>query len=407
MQGTGRSVRSFATVRARRAQTGPIFASLLRALAGRGARGRRSDTAATDVEAILGRKLGAGLRPPDAPFRGQSILVTGAGGCIGREICRQVMRLAPARLVLFDLSEAALYEALRGLCALPQAGEVEIVPVIGSVTDGDAVLHTLRAQEVGIVLHAAAYKHVPLVEANPRAGLQTNTLGTLTVARKSREAGVARFVLISTDKAVRPESVLGVSKFLAECAVLDLASRPGTTVFSAVRFGNVYGSSGSVVPLFLDQIAQGGPVTVTDPDATRYFMSVEQAVSLVLWAAAIARGGEVFVLDMGVPVSIGDLARRLIAAAAPKGVDIGIRVTGLRPGEKKHEALCQPGSALPTEVPGIWQARDPLPSQIEIAAALRDLARAVCGDDALLQSVLTRWRTSPDPVVLSASGAAG
>ncbi len=345
-----------------------------------------------EAEAILGRRARPPVLPPDAPFRGSSILVTGAGGSIGSEICRQVIRLAPARLVLFDLSEAALYEVLRQLRGWPGSDRLDIVPVIGSVTDGDTVLRVLRNHRVDVVLHAAAYKHVPLIEDNPRAGLVANALGTQTMARMAREAGVARFVLISTDKAVKPASALGVSKFLAECAVLDLAARPASTIFSVVRFGNVYGSSGSVVPLFLDQIARGGPVTVTDPEATRYFMTVTEAVGLVLASAAIATGGEVFVLDMGAPVAIGELARRLIAATAPRGVRIAIEITGLRPGEKKRESLSLPGALVPTAVPGVWRAADPRPSQIEIAAAYRDLRRALSGDDAAVRGFVARWR---------------
>ncbi|MCT8330670.1 polysaccharide biosynthesis protein [Albidovulum sediminis] len=349
-----------------------------------------------EAEAILGRRSIAPVLPPDAPFRGRSILVTGAGGSIGSEICRQVIRLAPARLVLFDLSEAALYDVLQRLRGWPGSENVDFVPVIGSVTDGDTVLSVLRGHRVDVVLHAAAYKHVPLIEHNPRAGLVANALGTQTIARLAREAGVARFVLISTDKAVQPASALGVSKFLAECAVLDLAARPASTVFSVVRFGNVYGSSGSVVPLFLDQIARGGPVTVTDPEATRYFMTVKEAVGLVLASAALAEGGEVYVLDMGEPIAIGELARRLIAAAAPRGVRIPIEITGLRPGEKKRESLSFPGALAPTAVRGIWRAADPRPSQIEIAAAFRDLRRVLSGDDAMVHAFVARWRAAPE-----------
>lgn len=357
---------------------------------------REPGPARPEAEAILGRRSIPPVLPPDAPFRGRSILVTGAGGSIGSEICRQVVRLSPARLVLFDLSEAALYDVLQRLRGWPGSESVDIVPVIGSVTDGDTVLRVLRSHRVEVVLHAAAYKHVPLIESNPRAGLDANALGTQTIARLAREAGVARFVLISTDKAVRPASALGVSKFLAECAVLDLAARPASTVFSVVRFGNVYGSSGSVVPLFLDQIARGGPVTVTDPEATRYFMTVKEAVGLVLASAALAKGGEVYVLDMGEPIAIGELARRLIAAAAPRGVRIPIEITGLRPGEKKRESLSLPGALAPTAVRGIWRAADPRPSQIEIAAAFRDLRRVLSGDDAMVHAFVARWRAAPE-----------
>ncbi|MCV2865292.1 polysaccharide biosynthesis protein [Defluviimonas sp. WL0075] len=347
--------------------------------------------AAIDAEAILRRPARSLVPPPVAAFAGRNLLVTGAGGSIGSEICRQLMILRPARLVLFEQSEAALYEVDRALRAMPGAAAVRIVPVLGSVADEAAALRALRENAIDIVLHAAAYKHVPMVQANPRAGLATNTLGTLTMARAAQAAGVGRFVLISTDKAVRPEGALGVSKQLAEQAVLDLASRPGPTCFSVVRFGNVFGSSGSVVPLFLEQIARGRPVTLTDPAATRYFMTVQEAVGLVLCAAGIARGGEVFVLDMGAPIAIGELARRLIAAAAPEGADVPIRVTGLRPGEKLHEDLACSGALEPTSVPGLFTALAPVPSQIEVAATFRALRRALAGDDEAAQDFVRRW----------------
>ncbi|MCV2870150.1 polysaccharide biosynthesis protein [Defluviimonas sp. WL0002] len=344
-----------------------------------------------DAEAIIRRPPHASAGPWAEMFRGRSILVTGAGGSIGSEICRQLISHGPARLVLLDLSEPALFEIDRKLRGMPGASAVQIVPILGSVTEEATALRSLLDQEVGIVLHAAAYKHVPMVEANPRAGLATNTLGTLVMARAAQQAGVERFVLISTDKAVRPRGVLGISKLLAEQVVLDLASRPGPTIFSAVRFGNVFGSSGSVVPLFLEQIADGGPVTVTDPSATRYFMTVREAVGLVLSAAAIACGGEVFVLDMGEPIAIGDLARRLIAAAAPRGAAISIRTTGLRPGEKQHEDLSSSGALAPTSVPGVLLASTPVQSQIEVAATMRSLRRAVAGDDTAARAFIAGW----------------
>jgi FlaA1/EpsC-like NDP-sugar epimerase len=295
--------------------------------------------------------------------------------------------------VLFDVSEAALFALLQEFALHAPAGGPELVPVLGTVNDRQAVTRALEQCRVGIVLHAAAYKHVPMVEANPRPGLAVNAIGTLTLAQAAEAAGVGRFILVSTDKAVRPCSVLGISKLLAEHAVLDLASRAAGTVFAVVRFGNVFGSSGSVVPVFLDQIARGGPVTLTDPDATRFFMMPHEAAGLVLAAAARARGGETFVLDMGAPIRMGDLARRLIAAGPdPK---VAIRLTGLRPGEKRHEELATAQGLVPTAVPGLLLAADPVPSQIAVAAAFRDLRAALDGDDDALSQFVDRWRVGP------------
>lgn len=332
-------------------------------------------------------------------YRGQVVMITGGGGSIGIELCRQVLASRPRRLVLLELSELALYNAEMELSVLAEDGGTEIVPVLGSVCDATLVARTLREKGVEVVFHAAAYKHVPLVEANPRAGLANNVLGTQVMAQQAREAGVRRFVLISTDKAVRPKGVMGASKRLAELLVQDLATRPGRTIFSIVRFGNVFGSSGSVIPLFQDQIARGGPVTLTDGRVTRFFMTVEEAARLVLTAGAIAEGGEVFVLDMGAPVSVAALARRLIAlsgytvrdAANPDG-DIEIVMTRLRPGEKLHEELMVGPGAEITGHPKIIRVREDHLSEIETAAALRDLREALEGDDrAQIAAVLARW----------------
>merc|ERR1711969_177450 len=284
------------------------------------------------------------MQASETHYAGRTVLVSGAGGSIGSELCRQVLACGPKRLVLYELSELALYQIEMELQLLAQeaaavsgAGTVpEIVPVLGSVTDARLVRKTLGEQAVDVVLHAAAYKHVPMVEANPLAGLANNVLGTATLAREAQEAGVERFVLISSDKAVRPTNVMGASKRLAELVVQDLAARPGKTRFSMVRFGNVLGSSGSVIPLFEEQIARGGPVTLTDPKVTCYFMTVSEAARLVLLAGSFARGGDVFVLDMGDPVPIKKLARQMIEGAGytvrdakhPDG-DIEIEITGL------------------------------------------------------------------------------
>lgn len=348
-----------------------------------------------DPVAILGRAPRQLPQARDAAFVGQSVLITGAGGSIGRELCRRLLPLGPSRLVLFDVSEAALFALMQEFAQHAPVGGAELVPVLGTVTDRQAVARALERHRVGIVLHAAAYKHVPMVEANPRPGLAVNAIGTLTLAQAAEAAGVARFILVSTDKAVRPCSILGISKLLAEHAVLDLATRTTGTAFAVVRFGNVFGSSGSVVPVFLDQIARGGPVTLTDPEATRFFMMPHEAAGLVLAAAARTLGGETFVLDMGTPIRMGDLARRLIAAGPDPRV--AIRITGLRPGEKRHEELATTGGLLPTAVAGLQLAADPVPSQIAVAAAFRDLRTALAGDDDGLNQFIDRWRVGVPP----------
>jgi FlaA1/EpsC-like NDP-sugar epimerase len=331
-------------------------------------------------------------------YRGASVMISGAGGSIGLELCRQVLACRPRQLVMLELSELALYNAEAEMRVLAEAAGVRVVPVLGSVQDGPLVEKALAEHRVEIVLHAAAYKHVPLVEANPRVGVANNTLGTAVLAQKAREAGVRRFVLISSDKAVRATSIMGASKRFAELVVQDLAARPGKTRFSIVRFGNVMGSSGSVIPLFQEQIARGGPVTLTDPLVTRYFMSIQEAARLVLLAGAFAEGGEVFVLDMGEPVQIRDLAERLIAAAGfslrnaenPDG-DIEIVVTGLRPGEKLYEELMIAPGVQATAHRKIVKVREASLSELEMAGALKALRDAVAqGSDTGVLSAVAR-----------------
>jgi FlaA1/EpsC-like NDP-sugar epimerase len=340
----------------------------------------------------MGRFAGDGLNA----YRGEAVMVTGAGGSIGIELCRQILACRPARLILLELNELALYSAENELSQ--RADGVEIVAVLGSVSDELLLERVMRAHGVSVVLHAAAYKHVPIVENNSRAGVVNNTLGTAVVARVAKTCKVARFVLVSTDKAVRPVNVMGASKRVAEQVVQDLALRSEGTVFSIVRFGNVLGSSGSVVPRFMDQIQRGGPVTLTDPDVRRYFMTIEEAAHLVLVAGSIARGGEVFVLDMGEQLAIGELARRMIQNAgytlrdaANPGGDIEIVVTGLRPGEKLSEELMINGDIEPTAHPKILRVHEAHPSQIEVASTLRALRDAAdAGDDLGLAAALRR-----------------
>ena len=292
---------------------------------------------------------------PDAKLlqmniKGKCVLVTGAGGSIGSELCRQVIKNQPKCLVLYELSEFALYSIHQELTIkqayTPAYQDIKIVAVIGNVTNESNLLRILKLHNIQTVYHAAAYKHVPMVEHNPFEGVINNTKGTYHCARAAIQANVETFVLISTDKAVRPTNVMGASKRLAELVCQALSQTDSQTCISMVRFGNVLGSSGSVVPLFTKQIEQGKPITVTHPDVTRYFMTIPEAANLVIQAGAMASGGEVFVLDMGEPVKIVDLAHRMIHlsgfdikdAAHPEG-DIEVIFTGLRAGEKLYEEL--------------------------------------------------------------------
>jgi len=302
-----------------------------------------------DIEDLLGRE-------PVAPYvellgrciTGKVVLVSGAGGSIGSELCRQIVRLQPSRLVLMELSEFALYSIEQELTSLCACGNlrVELVPLLGSVINQHRNEMVMRSFGVQTVYHAAAYKHVPLVEHNPVEGLRNNAVGTRRMAEAALAAGVETFLLISTDKAVRPTNVMGASKRLSELILQALARNGGATRFCMVRFGNVLGSSGSVVPLFRKQIAAGGPITLTHFDITRYFMTIPEAAQLVIQAGSMGQGGEVYVLDMGKPVKIFDLARRMVHLsglelrdeAHPDG-DIAIEVVGLRPGEKLYEEL--------------------------------------------------------------------
>lgn len=349
---------------------------------------------------FLGRKSRAdGLGPATDSYIGRTILVSGAGGSIGSELCRQVLACRPAKLVLFEMSELALYNVDQELQQLTDGTGIEVVPILGSVTDSRQVRKVLADHAVQVVLHAAAYKHVPLVEANPLPGLANNVLGTETLARAASEAGVERFILISSDKAVRPTNVMGASKRLAELVLQDLATRNDETIFTMVRFGNVLGSSGSVVPLFQDQISRGGPVTVTDARVKRFFMTIREAVQLVLKAGSEANGGEVFVLDMGTPVPIMQLARQVIEsagyavrdAANPDG-DIEIEVIGLRPGEKLSEELTLTDDLIGTRYQKIFCARETFLSEIEVAGVLRGLRQALAAsDEEAALVVVQRW----------------
>ncbi|MGJ8543827.1 MAG: polysaccharide biosynthesis protein [Sulfitobacter sp.] len=355
------------------------------------------------AHSFLGRdEVNADINGAEDCYKDRVVLVSGGGGSIGSEICRQVLEHAPAKLILVELSELALYNADMELRQLAAESGIEIIPVLGSVTDTRLVRKVFVDHGVQVVMHAAAYKHVPLVEANPLAGLVNNVFGTQALAQQSVQHGIERFVLISSDKAVRPANVMGASKRLAELVVQDLARRHGNssrTIFSMVRFGNVLGSSGSVVPLFQDQLRRGGPLTVTDRAVARYFMTVQEAVRLVLQAGAMAKGGEVFVLDMGKPVPIYQLAKQVIESAGysvrdddhPDG-DIEIAFTGLRPGEKMTEELSISGEMVSTQHAKIFTTREDFLSEIEIASALRRLREAfVASDEDMARAVVRRW----------------
>ena len=343
-------------------QTMPDFSDLISGNA------RVDDIREVDIADLLGRDT----VPPVPDLLGacitdRSVMVTGAGGSIGSELCLQILRLAPKRLILLESSEAALYTLDQKLheTAKRESLNFEIVPLIGSVHHQNRVAEVLKAYRVQSVYHAAAYKHVPLVEQNMLEGVHNNVFGTLHTAEASIAAGAESFVLVSTDKAVKPTNVMGATKRFSELVLQGLNQRGSRTRLSMVRFGNVLASSGSVVPLFRDQIRNGGPVTVTHPEMYRYFMTIPEAASLVLQAGSMAEGGDVFVLDMGEPVRIGDLAEKMIHLMGltvrrkdnPDG-DIEIAYTGLRPAEKLFEELLIGDRVMGTVHPRIMRAQE-------------------------------------------------
>lgn len=352
--------------------------------------GKKKDINLVSPEKLLGRSQ-VDLEHPHITktYAGRSITVTGAGGSIGSELCRQILKCAPDRLVMFDHSEFALYTLEMELAPIAQAAGVDLVTRLGSVTNAKRVKSVIAESCPDVILHAAAYKHVPIVEDNEVEGAATNVLGTRTVALAAIEAGIERFVLVSTDKAVRPTNIMGATKRMAELVLQDLATRSTRTKLSMVRFGNVLGSSGSVVPLFRRQIQNGGPVTVTHPEVTRYFMTIPEASRLVLLAGAYSAGGDVFVLDMGEPKRIIEVARQMIEMSGfsvrdPEtgAGDIEIKLVGLRPGEKLYEELLiGQDNLLKTPHPLIMRAEETLLSQIETASLVRELAGALEGQD--------------------------
>jgi FlaA1/EpsC-like NDP-sugar epimerase len=344
-----------------------------------------------DIEDLLGREP----VPPSSELlardlAGQVVLVSGAGGSIGGELTRQIVLQQPSQLLLLDHNEFGLYtihQELEAICSAKRL-QVELVPLLVSVAHADRLLAVCEKYQPATVYHAAAYKHVPLVESNAGAGVMNNVFGTLNMAQAAIAAGVHRFVLISTDKAVRPTNVMGATKRMAELVLQALAADQSNTCLSMVRFGNVLGSSGSVVPLFRRQLAAGGPLTVTHAEVTRYFMTIPEAAQLVLQAGAMGQGGDVFVLDMGEPVKIIDLARRMVQLSGlavrdeehPSG-DIEIAITGLRTGEKLYEELLIGDNPEATEHPRIMKAREPFLPWPTLQQELVELQTAATQND--------------------------
>lgn len=353
---------------------------------------RLADVREVEIDELLGREVVAPDRNLlEQSITGKSVMVTGAGGSIGSELCRQIIKSNPVRLILYEQSEFSLYtieyELQQAIAAKNLS--IELIPVLGSVQNGDRLHGIMSRYGVQTIYHAAAYKHVPIVEFNMTEGILNNTVGTRTTAEAAILANVESFVLISTDKAVRPTNVMGASKRMAELCLQAFAQDATVkTRFSIVRFGNVLGSSGSVVPLFRKQIAEGGPITVTHPDIIRYFMTIPEAAQLVIQAGAMGGSGEVFVLDMGQPVKIVELARRMIHLSGfqvrdegqPDG-DIEIRFSGLRPGEKLYEELLIGDDVSGTGHPRIMKANESSLTRRKLDEKMRDLGDACLIND--------------------------
>jgi nucleoside-diphosphate-sugar epimerase len=370
-----------------------------------------SDLRELDIDDLLGRE-------PVMPnhillamnVRSKVVMVTGAGGSIGSELCRQILAVGPSKLLLIEQSEFALYGIHQDLEERLSGRHIVLMPLLASVQDGDRMREIMSTWHPDTVYHAAAYKHVPLVEHNAAEGIKNNVLGTVLTAQAAAENGVSDFVLISTDKAVRPTNIMGASKRLSEMALQALSATTSGTKFSMVRFGNVLGSSGSVVPKFRQQIRDGGPITLTHPEITRYFMTIPEASQLVIQAGAMAKGGDVFVLDMGQSVKIMDLARRMIELSGltvkdahnPDG-DIEIEITGLRPGEKLYEELLIGDNPKPTSHSRIMKAHEEFIPWAELEDKLKALEMALNVNDVgvirLMMQQLVPGYTPSDEIV--------
>lgn len=370
-----------------------------------------SDLRDLDIDDLLGRE-------PVSPNHillaknivGKSVLITGAGGSIGSELCRQILAIGPVKLLLIEQSEFALYAIHQELEEKRSDKKTIIVPLLASVQDADRMREIMSTWHPDSVYHAAAYKHVPLVEHNPSEGIKNNVLGTLRTALAAAENGVTDFVLISTDKAVRPTNIMGASKRLAELVLQALTEVHPNTRFSMVRFGNVLGSSGSVVPKFRQQIRDGGPITLTHPEITRYFMTIPEAAQLVIQAGAMAKGGDVFVLDMGQSVKIMDLARRMVELSGltvrdenNPGGDIEIEITGLRPGEKLYEELLIGDNPKPTSHVRIMKAHEEFVAWSDLETTLKALEMALDVNDVsvirlMMQKLVTGYTPNAEIV---------
>lgn len=365
------------------------------------------------IEELLGRDP----VPPkpelmERNIRQKVVLVSGAGGSIGSELCRQIITLSPSNLLLLDVSEYALYTIHEELTEMLGANDLNctITPLTGSAQNEERILKVLNAFHVDTIFHAAAYKHVPLVEFNIVEGIQNNTFATWNLARCAVKAGVENFILISTDKAVRPTNFMGASKRLAELICQAFAKKQSRTRFSMVRFGNVLGSSGSVIPRFKEQIKDGGPVTVTHKEINRYFMTIPEAAQLVIQAGSMAKGGDVFVLDMGKPIKIIDLAKKMIRLhglvpfledgdSPAEGGDIAIRIIGLRPGEKLYEELLIGNDPIGTKHPRILTASEKSLSLPEMEELLEQLGNAIKNYDLLkMHEIITKAPVDFEPL---------
>ncbi len=370
-----------------------------------------------EVEDLLGRNsVNTNPYLVESVISRKVVCITGAGGSIGSELSRQVLKLQPTKIILLDISEINLYKIHQELSSYNQYLEIETIikPVLGNAADGNFVKELFTNENINVVFHAAAYKHVPLVEANPVQGISNNLLSTKAICEAAREAKLQKAIFISTDKAVRPTNIMGASKRLAELIVHQYAKEEGysqhqsnisSTSYSLVRFGNVLGSSGSVVPKFKSQIANGGPITVTHEEVIRYFMTISEAVELVLQAAVMSTGGEIFLLEMGEPVKIIDLAKQMISLsgltikneANPQG-DIEIIKTGLRPGEKLYEELLINGESLPTKHPLIFKAIESYSEDLDLWSKVKELEALLKSNDLenslrILAEIVPDWKS--------------
>lgn len=367
-----------------------------------------ADLRELDIDDLLGRtQVEPSLYLMSKNIANKTVIVTGAGGSIGGELCRQILVGGPAKLLMIDQSEFALYSIHNELAGLLGEKKVEIVPLLASIRDGDRIEEILATWRPHTIYHAAAYKHVPMVEHNPVEGVKNNVFGTYQLAKSALKNGVSDFVLVSTDKAVRPTSVMGASKRLAEIILQSLSARNATTKFCMVRFGNVLGSSGSVVPKFRQQIRAGGPITLTHNEITRYFMTISEAAQLVIQAGAMAQGGDVFVLDMGDPIKIYDLACRMVELSGlaikdgdDQDGDIEIHVTGLRPGEKLYEELLIGNNPESTDHQKIMRAQENFLDWTALEPELKNLEETINKNDAAdIRDVLKRLLPDYSPSI--------